>query len=275
MFTRRIKRSKETLDMICAKVYRATIFTKDIKVLEWGGTLCRTWWRSICGLTVASVWSQILSQKVTALYEIKDQAWEEASYVTAADRLIQQGVATEAPQSQTQLMVALDSFVVILHTTWGLEGLHQKQVVAICDNLRSQYAHEALPSKVCVDVCWAIFLDGRAFVEQDDGEATSGLDTLVANLYHHTMPALINVPYGNLTSEPEPLVKKRKTLDSGLNLGGKGEGGRVGKSKPVYGTVDHSDDILNAKWSKAEKAKPGLKFIELLPHDRWRANLPP
>ena len=53
------------------------------------------------------------------------------------------------------------------------------------------------------------------------GEETLGLDALVVNLYHHTMTTMINVLYGNLTGEAEPLAKKRKTMDSGLILGGR------------------------------------------------------
>ena len=69
MFVRRIRKSEIALDMICGVVYWTSSFMKDVKVLEWGGTLCRTWTRSTRGLTIASVFSQISTRDVTALCE--------------------------------------------------------------------------------------------------------------------------------------------------------------------------------------------------------------
>ena len=65
-------------------------FMKDIKVLEWGGTLCRTWTRSTRGLTIASVFSQISTREVAALRETEDKARDKATCITTADRLTQQ-----------------------------------------------------------------------------------------------------------------------------------------------------------------------------------------
>ena len=87
-----------------------------------------------------------------------------------------------------------------------------------------------------------------------------GPGALVVNLHRHTMPTMINVPYGDLIGKAEPLAKKRKTLDSGLNLGGKGAGGWGVEVHPTYDTVDHPYTTLNGNWAKAEKATPCLKF---------------
>ena len=89
MLTRHIKQSEETLDMICDGVYWATIFMKNIKILECEGMLYMMWRRSIRGLTIVFVWSQISSQEIAALHKIEDQVWEEATYVTTANRLSQ------------------------------------------------------------------------------------------------------------------------------------------------------------------------------------------
>ena len=107
-------------------------------------------------------------------------------------------------------MVALESFIVTLHATWGVEGSHQKQVVAIRHILQMQYARETLPPGVCINMYWAIFLGGCAFVAQYRGEAISSLSGLMANLHHNTMPTLTNVPYNNFIRQTEPQIKKRK-----------------------------------------------------------------
>ena len=103
---------------------------------------------------------------------------------------------------------------------------------------------------MCLDIYWAIFLDGHAFVAQDKGEAISNLDGLVASLYRNTMPALISVSYGDLIGQTEPQTKKRNTLDSGLNLEGRDAGGLQLEPKTAYGVVNHPNAILNAKWAK-------------------------
>ena len=95
MFARRIKRSQEAVDMVCSVVYWASSFVKNIKILESGGTLCRTWSRSTRGLTIASVYSQISSRKVAALRKMENKAREEATYITTANRLSQQVGAVE------------------------------------------------------------------------------------------------------------------------------------------------------------------------------------
>ena len=141
-------------------------------------------------------------------------------------------------------MVALESFVVALHAMWGLDGSHQKQVVAIRHILRRQYAHETLPPGVCINIYWAIFLDGHAFVAQDGGEAITSLNGLVANLHCNAMTTLINVSYNDLTGQTQPQAKKRKTLDLGLNLGERG--GRGGEPNTSYGGVGNRYPSLNA-----------------------------
>ena len=60
------------------------------------------------------------------------------------------------------------------------------------------------------------------------------------------------------------MTKKRKTLDLGLSLAGKGTGGQGNKTQPIYGDVNHP--ALATRWAKVEKAKPGLKFMDLLMH---------
>ena len=145
------------------------------------------------------------------------------------------------------LMVALESYIVVLHATWGIEGDHQKQVLAIRHLLRSRYDRETVPTKMCLDVYWAIFLDGRVFVAQDKGVATSALDGLVASLHLDTMPTFINVPYKDLTGVAQPAAKKRKSLDSGLNHEGGGPGDRKKEPKTAYGAVDHPEAALVAK----------------------------
>jgi hypothetical protein len=70
-------------------VYWVTIFLKDIMDLELGAMLSNTWRHIHRALTISSVWSQVSSQEVTAHQELEDQAREEMTYVTTADKLTQ------------------------------------------------------------------------------------------------------------------------------------------------------------------------------------------
>jgi hypothetical protein len=123
-----------------------------------------------------------------------------------------------------------------------------------------------LSSKVCINTYWTIFLDGRAFVAQDNGEAISSLNGLVTSLYCNTMPVIINEPYGDLTGQTEPQIKKSKMLDSSINLGERDTGGGWVEPNTAYGAVDHPNAILNAKWAKAVKARPSMKLLDLRSH---------
>ena len=125
---------------------------------------------------------------------------------------------------------------------------------------------------MCLDIYWAIFLDGRAFVAQDKGEATSNLDVLVASLHRDTMPALINVPCDDLTRQTQPQPKKKKVLDSGLNLGGREKPG--GPPSGPYGVVDNLYPALTEKWAKVKKVRLGLRFMDMLPHGKLNVKPP-
>ena len=99
-----------------------------------------------------------------ALHKMEDKAREEATHITTVDRLSQQLGALKGPQNQTQLMVALEFFIVALHDTWGLKESRQKQDVAIRHILLTRYTLKVLLQKMCLGIYWAIFMDSRASV---------------------------------------------------------------------------------------------------------------
>ena len=257
MWSRRFKASAKALGFVLSVEYWTNVFIRDIMDLEFGGTLDDTFDRSNRGLTIASLWGQITDTHTKVQRERNDLAEDRATNVTPADALAMQGTAKQSPTNKAELIEAIEATLTAGHASWGLEGDQMRKLVQLRDVLREKYAKATLEPSLCADIYWSAFKDGRSFVRQDGGVATSTLDAIVGSLQRDMIPRMINVPYALL----QPPAKKPRPSPS---PGGGGGGGKPATQRVAQGAVTYPAQSLVSRWKKAVAKEPGLKVMDLV-----------
>ena len=234
--------------------YLPAQFVKDMKTLEFGGTIGEAWARSNRGLTIASVWPMLqMDQDDAAAQEVEDERVEAATLTTTADMSRQQGKPSSAPETVGDLKEAIEALVVMLHATVGLGGEFQRHLLQVESVLKQQYARQPLTTQQIATIYWVIHCCSRRFfATRYPDQPSSDLASLVAELRQGSLIPRVNVPR-QLTPGETPSPKRSKT-------GGRGtaaeEGG--GPAPQGFGKVKHYNTKVATAWQRITTIQPRI-----------------
>ena len=201
-----------------------------IRNLEFSFCLCFSYARSHQGFTSASIWYLRCKPEEAAEQEHLDDQLDAATAMTPEDHARRGGKPGLSPKGLTELIEALELWLVHLHAGYGLQGDHQKCVNDIWATLRNVYdGHISLSQRQVDDNFWSVFIDGRLHAKQDPANWAmywSTLHGLAMGLRSRVLPPCVGVPYSKLS--PTSVATKRTAEDAGWSVpsGRAGNGGR-------------------------------------------------
>ena len=237
---------------------------KDIKTLELGQCMDKSYARSHRGLSILAIAGMRISPEEAAIRQSNWDRWNSMTLKTGEDVDMISGQPGVSPNCVMELIADIDCYLIYLHCIIGLRGSHQVQVKRLRDVLMRDFANATMTQRQIDDIFWSIYTDSRNFFKQTNGNAQSTLNILVQFLSSNMIPAAMNVPYAQLSgtvSDAAPVAKKRKL---GVSFAGDGVGG-VATQPKAHGAMAGYNPILKAQWKKTlDKLGPDAVIRDML-----------
>ena len=210
-----------------------------------------TWIRSNMGLSIASVWDMKCVTNETAKMEEEDEMFARATQTTPEDVGKSLGKPGQSPKSITELLEAIECYIIHFEAFLEDKGQHQKHVRQLRGVLQEKYSNGSLAQSQLDDIYWSVFWDSRQYFKWTEGKPTSGSDALVGALARDQMSSFVGIQYHRLS--PQSDDSKHQKISNGAyapeRCGG-GGGNRVQERERANGSekVKHHHKLLKAQW---------------------------
>jgi len=136
---------------------------KDLENLEFGETLDSSNVQSHRGLSIATIWNMQMSVDKAADMQHEGDQYTGTPHKTREDRDRQLGKPGTLPNSMSELLSALDCYLIHLHAMIGPNGDHQLMVSRLRLLIQRFQLHTTLTQSQIDDIFWAVFRDSRPF----------------------------------------------------------------------------------------------------------------
>ena len=185
--------------------YHPPTWVKDMRSLQFGHTFGKSYVRAHRGLSILAIAGMEMSEEEAGIVEENYERWSRTTNRTGDDFDGISGLSGVSPTSLEELRRVIECYIIYLNAFIGLAGSHQKQVKRLRDILVEDFDRSTMLQQEYIDnIIWCIFVDSRDFFTQRSGRAASGL-TMFVNMFSATlMPAVLNVPYAQLSGSQGP-----------------------------------------------------------------------
>jgi hypothetical protein len=254
MLMHRVEASADILGMVNKIEQHTSMLVRDVRHLEFGGTMDQTHTNSLRGFSVCAVWNQLCTEEEGGERDRASRMLALASSTTVADHEKLEGRPGNSPCTNEEMILCLEQYLVHGHAIFELDGAHFVMVLRIVKLLRRLRVQ--LDQRQLNTIYWRIFVDARQFFRQREGSATSDLQFVVTNLSNSVVANDLTTPHDRLSP-----AKKRKTEPANGGGGGGGgrggggnKGGNEGGGQPAsggFGPLPNYHPALKSAWESA------------------------